>query len=156
MATSKRARARIRLLATAILVAAPLAGAAVAAHAGAVDVAVTGVPDDRGHVRVELCTRSTFLTEDCPYQGAAPARMGATLVRINNVAPGEYAAQAFHDVTDGGVVHQNLLGIPNERIGFSNDAPIHLRGPRFMEAAFVVGREARSITLRVRRLFHAD
>ena len=123
------------------------------AHAGLVEVAVNGIAEARGHVRVELCTRNTFLTNDCPYQGVAVATRGATLVRIANVPPGEYAAQAFQDETDQGVVHQNMLGIPKERIGFSNDAPLHVKGPRFTEAAFAVGGDMRQITLKVKHLF---
>jgi uncharacterized protein (DUF2141 family) len=122
------------------------------AHAGLVEIAVTGVAQARGHVRVELCTKTTFLTKDCPYQGVAPAMRGATLVQISNVPPGEYAAQAFHDETDQGVVHQNAFGIPRERIGFSNDAPLRVKGPRFNDAAFSVGGEIRRITLKVKHL----
>ena len=123
------------------------------AHAAMVQIAVTGVTQARGHVRVELCTESKFLTDACPIQGDAPAVIGSTLVTIADVPPGQYAVQAFHDVTDQGVVHQNLLGIPRESIGFSNDAPLRLRGPRFKDAAFFVGRQAQSITLKLRRLF---
>ena len=124
-----------------------------AAHAGLVEIAVTGIAEARGHVRVELCTKTTFLTKDCPYQGMAPAMRGATLVQISNVPPGEYAAQAFHDESDQGVVHQNVFGIPRERIGFSNDAPLRVKGPRFNDAAFSVGGEMRRITLKVKHLF---
>jgi uncharacterized protein (DUF2141 family) len=130
--------------------------AAAPSRAALVEIAVTGVAEARGHVRVELCTRDTFLKESCPYQGAAPATPGATLVKISNVPPGEYAVQAFHDESDQGVVHQNLLGIPRERIGFSNDAPLHISGPRFKDAAFSVGDEAKRVTLKLRHLFHAD
>ncbi len=140
-----------------IVVAAWLALLATAAPAGAavVEVAVTGVAEARGHVRVELCTRDTFLTQACPYQGAAPAQVGDTVVRIAEVPPGLYAAQAFQDETDQGVVHQNLLGVPRERVGFSNDAPLRVRGPRFKDAAFPVEDPAQRITLRLRRLFGA-
>ena len=134
-------------LALALLIPAAPAGAA------NVDVAVTGVAQARGHVRVELCTRDTFLTQACPYQGAAPAQVGATVVRIAEVPPGVYAAQAFQDETDQGVVHQNILGVPRERVGFSNDAPLRVRGPRFKDAAFPVGDDVQRITLRLRRLF---
>jgi uncharacterized protein (DUF2141 family) len=128
-----------------------LAGVAAVAHATVVIVRVTGVTDPRGHVRVELCTKRTFLTDFCPYGGAAPAMVGETQVRVE-APPGEYAVQAFHDVTDAGHVHQNLLGIPHERIGFSNDAPLGVRGPRFEAAAFVIGAEMRILTLRLRHL----
>jgi uncharacterized protein (DUF2141 family) len=128
-----------------------IACAAAPAQATLVIVHVAGVTDPRGHIRVELCTRQTFLTEFCPYGGAAPAVVGETQVRVE-APPGEYAVQAFHDETDSGRVHQNLLGIPRERIGFSNDAPLGVRGPRFEAAAFVIGAEVRILTLRLRRL----
>jgi uncharacterized protein (DUF2141 family) len=130
-----------------------IAGVAMAcgAQAANLDVHVVGVPGQRGHVRVELCTRTTFLTNDCPYVGVAPAIIGDTVVRVE-APPGEYAVQAFQDETDCGHVHQNLLGIPREPIGFSNDAPLGLSGPRFEAAAVVVGGVTRSITLRLRRL----
>jgi uncharacterized protein (DUF2141 family) len=120
-------------------------------HAALVEVHVTGVARPRGHVRVELCTRHTFLTEDCPYGAAAPARVGETLVQIE-APPGEYAVQAFHDESDAGHVHQNLLGIPHERIGFSNDAPLGLMGPSFKSAAIIVREQVSRITLRLRRI----
>jgi len=124
------------------------------AHASIVEVAVTGVVEARGHVRVELCTQDTFLTQDCAYQGAAPAQVGVTMVRIE-APPGLYAAQAFHDVTDQGKVHQNFLGVPREQVGFSNDAAVHVHGPRFKDAAFLVGDEVERITLRLRKFFGA-
>jgi uncharacterized protein (DUF2141 family) len=126
---------------------------ATVARAGIVEIEVDGIAHARGHVRVELCTKATFLTKDCPYQGTARAVRGATLVQISNVRPGEYAAQAFQDETDQGVVHQDVFGIPRERIGFSNDAPLRVKGPRFIDAAFLVGDQMRKITLRVKHLF---
>jgi uncharacterized protein (DUF2141 family) len=121
------------------------------ASAANIDVHVTGVSDPRGHVRVELCTRDTFLTESCPYVAAAPATVGDTVVQIQ-APPGVYAVQAYHDDTDAGHIHQNLLGIPRERVGFSNDAPLHIKGPAFQEASFVVGDGVRQVTLRLRRI----
>lgn len=125
-----------------------------AAHATQVEVMVTGVRDTKGHVHVDICTRDTFLKEDCPYSGDANSTPGGTLVTVNNVPPGEYAVQAFQDKTDQGVIHQGLLGIPKEPIGFSNNAPLRLRGPSFRDAAIDVGRGVKRITLTLRHLFH--
>ena len=136
-----------------MLIVATAAAAAGSAWAATVEVTVTGVADERGHIRVELCTRETFLKPNCPYHGDAPATLGATVVRIEQVPPGVYAAQAFGDVTDQGVVHQGFLGIPREKIGFSNDAPLHAHGPRFRDAAFTVDSDVSRITFRLRRLF---
>jgi uncharacterized protein (DUF2141 family) len=122
-----------------------------AAHATMIDIHITGVEDDRGLVRVELCTKQTFLTGACPYSAAAPATAGETVVQVQ-APPGEYAIQAYHDDTDSGHVHQNFLGIPKERIGFSNDAPLRLHGPRWDDAAIEVGTGLQSVTLRLRHL----
>jgi uncharacterized protein (DUF2141 family) len=128
------------------------------ARAGDLEVDVTGVEQARGHVRVAICTQDIFLKRACPYEGAAEAKPGVTVVRVGGVPPGVYAAQVFHDDTDAGVVHQNLLGVPREAFGFSNDAPLHLSGPRFTEAAFQVRASAARITLKLRQLFsgHAE
>jgi len=101
---------------------------------------------------VDICTRDTFLKGSCPYSGEALATPGATIVDVRDVPPGQYAVQAFQDVTDQGVVHQNVLGIPKEAVGFSNDAPLHVRGPRFNDAAFSVGHDVARITLKLRHL----
>ncbi len=151
--TAARMTQRNRLRARAAAALAVVSLSAGAARAAMVEISVTGVAEARGHVRVELCTKDTFLTDSCPYQGQAPATVGSTMVTIE-APPGEYAAQAFHDETDQGVVHQNLLGIPREKIGFSNNAPLHLRGPHFKDAAFFVGDQVQRITFHLSRLFH--
>jgi uncharacterized protein (DUF2141 family) len=138
---------------TALLLGGVVLFAAQSARAGDVEVDVTGVGQARGHVRVAICTEDTFLKQSCPYEGSAQATPGVTVVRVGGVPPGVYAAQVFHDDTDAGVIHQNLLGVPREAVGFSNDAPLHLSGPRFSEAAFQVRAGAARITLKLRRLF---
>jgi len=128
----------------------PLAG--IPARAADVEVTVTNVRGDVGHVRVDLCTQAKFLKSDCAYNGAAPAQQGETMVTFTGVEPGKYAAQAFYDDTDAGKVHQGFLGIPREGVGFSNDAGLRLGGPRFRDAAFAVPEGGAQIRLRLRYL----
>jgi uncharacterized protein (DUF2141 family) len=120
------------------------------ARAATVEVDVGNVKRAGGHVRATLCTEATFLKSDCAYEASAPAQVGETAVTFTGVAPGRYAAQVFDDDTDAGKVHQDKLGVPREGVGFSNDAPIHVKGPRFHDAAFDVGQE----TVRVRATLH--
>lgn len=120
-----------------------------------VEVAVSGVEAARGHVRVQLCTRDTFLKPNCPYVGAAPAEVGSTVVEVSDVAPGEYAVQAFQDENDSGRLERNLLGVPKEGVGFSNDAPIGVHGPKFQDAAFTVEKGVERISLKLRRFLHS-
>ena len=141
---------RLRALALGAIAWAILAGRP--ARAADVEVSVANVNGASGHVRVALCTRTTFLKPGCPYFASAPARSGETMVTVTGVEPGDYAAEAFYDDTDAGVVHQDRLGVPREGVGFSHDAPLHLTGPRFGDAAFTVRRDGAQIRLSLRYL----
>lgn len=129
----------------------PLMLVLVANSAGAADVevAVANVNHAAGHVRAALCTQASFLKNGCPYKASAPAREGETVITFTGVAPGEYAVQAFHDDTDGGKVHQDALGVPSEGVGFSNNPQLHLKGPRFKDAAFMVGKDGARVQVKL-------
>ena len=134
-----RAASRISalLVMAVLLVTNPAAGAAAAGTT--VMVKVSGVRDDRGHVLVALCPMSDFLTEHCPYHASAPARAGDVLVQVDDVPPGRYAAQAFHDDNDTGKLEHSFFSLPRKGMGFSRDARMHFGPPRFNDAAFDVG-----------------
>ena len=121
------------------------------AQGSSIIIQVNRVPSNKGVVRADVCTLGTFLKGNCPYSGVAPAVQGETTVIIDNVPPGVYAVQLFHDRNDNGRVDRGVFGIPKEAIGFSNDAPVGLHGPRFGRAAFIHGEESQTITVTLRR-----
>jgi uncharacterized protein (DUF2141 family) len=121
-----------------------------AAHAASVQVTVAGVRNNRGHVLVALCSRADFLRPHCPWKAAVPAAPGDVTAIIENVPPGTYAAQAFHDENDDGHLNRTLLGLPREGMGFSNDAPMHFGPPGFEAASFAVGKSDQRISFKLR------
>ena len=123
---------------------------AVEAQAASVTVTVTGVRDSRGVVRVAICPRADFLHPHCPYFAYSPSETGAVRVTINNVPPGVYAAEAYQDANDNGILDRNWLGLPKEGMGFSNNAPMRFGPPRFDDAAFALGSGASAISFRLR------
>ena len=48
---------------------------------------------------------------------------------------GQYAANAFHDENDNGELDTNLIGIPTEGYGFTNDPRTTFGPPDFEDAA---------------------
>jgi uncharacterized protein (DUF2141 family) len=138
---------RARLAGAVLLVAAAWAQTAAAAQ---VTVTITGVRDGRGVVRVAICPRADFLQPRCPYVGLAPAAAGAVRVVINGVPPGVYAAQAYQDANDNGILDRDWLGFPKEGLGFSRNAPMHFGPPSFVNAAFTVGTGAITISFLLR------
>jgi uncharacterized protein (DUF2141 family) len=117
------------------------------AQAAQVTVTVSGVRDAQGTVRVAICPQAEFLKPDCPYVASALARAGSVAVTFKDVPPGIYAAQAFHDANNNGVLDRTLLGMPAEGMGFSNNARMLFGPPKFPDAAFTVGTGDIAITL---------
>ena len=120
------------------------------AEAASVTVTVTGVRDSRGVVRVAICPRGDFLHLHCPYYGHSPSKAGSVAVTINTVPPGVYAAEAYQDSNDNGLLDRNWLGLPLEGMGFSNDAPMNFGPPSFDDAALTVGGASIVISFRLR------
>jgi uncharacterized protein (DUF2141 family) len=123
---------------------------AISAHASTVLVRVTGVRNSLGHVRVAICSKAEFLKPHCGYTGKAPAATGDVLVTVVNVPPGTYAAQAFHDEKDTGRIDRSLLGLPEQGMGFSNNAKMFFGPPHFDAAAFAVTQADTKITFSLR------
>ena len=109
------------------------------AEPGVLEVTVSGVRSNAGHVLVAVCDKATFLQETCRYKGRVPSGVGTVTVRITGVPPGTYAAQAYADENDNGKIDRSFLGIPTEGIGFSNDAKMRFGPPSFADAAFTLG-----------------
>ena len=122
-------------------------------RAATLEVTVANLRNGTGDVRVAVCSPATFLKEKCEYNGLAPARAGETVVRVEGVPPGVWAVQAYHDEDRNTEVTRNLLGMPTEGIGFSNDAPFRFGPPTYADAAFQLGPAGGRIRLRLRYLF---
>ncbi|HWI86406.1 MAG TPA: DUF2141 domain-containing protein [Sphingomonas sp.] len=114
-----------------------------------VEIIVSGTRSAQGMIRVSICPEQMFL-KTCPWSASAPARTGQVAIMIEGVPPGRYAVQAFHDANGDGKLGTGWFGIPNEGIGFSNDAMAHLTRPRFSKAAFDHGGTAQHIAVTVR------
>ncbi len=115
-----------------------------------VTVIVQGVHSAGGHVLVAICPRATFLMPHCAYKGRAPSHPGDVQVTVSGIPPGTYAAQAYQDETDAGHIRRTLLGVPEDGLGFSNNARMIFGPPRFDDAAFTVGPGAITIHFRLR------
>ena len=125
-------------------------GVAAEAQGASVTVKVTGVRDNRGVVRVAVCPQADFLHPHCPYFGHSPSAAGSVVVTVDQIPPGLYAAQAYQDANDDGVLERNWLGLPKDGMGFSNNAPMRFGPPAFRDAAFIVGTGSVTISFRLK------
>ena len=103
-------------------------------------IQVTGVSSDDGTVRVALHDGAEGFPRDRQMiagRFANASTQGVTLI-FKDVAPGRYAISAFHDLDGDEALSTNLLGIPTEPFGFSNNAVGSFGPPDFEDAAFTV------------------
>ncbi len=74
-----------------------------------------------------------------------PMRAGAARLAFPGLAPGRYALRLFADENGNGKLDTNLMGMPTERYGFSNDAKGNRAAPGFDAAAFSVDADLQTV-----------
>lgn len=114
------------------------------------DVSVSNIRNDNGHILVAVCPKAEFLSTHCQFVGLAPAHQGTIYVLIKAIPPGIYAIQAYHDENDNEKIDRNFFGLPTEGIGFSNNAGFHFGPPSFQDAAVSLGPDIKHIEIQLR------
>lgn len=110
--------------------------AAPAASAETLNIDVTNIKSATGKVFVALFDAGGF-AGNTSLQGTQVDVTGDTVrVSFDGVAPGIYGIKLYHDVNGNGKLDRNLIGMPSEPYGFSNDAPARMGPPRWSDAAF--------------------
>lgn len=71
-------------------------------------------------------------------------------IMFENVAPGTYSVALFLDKNGNGKMDTNMLGIPKEKYGFSNNKYPLTRAATFKESAFTVGGKEQSISIKLK------
>ncbi|WP_027730726.1 DUF2141 domain-containing protein [Variovorax paradoxus] len=75
----------------------------------------------------------------------APMQGGKARLVFTGLAPGRYALRAFADENGNGKLDTNLMGMPTERYGFSNDAKGNRAAPAFDAAAIGVDADLQTV-----------
>lgn len=116
------------------------------ARAADLEVTVSGLRSDLGLVRLALFDDAgTFLKEG--HGQVVAAATGDLRIRFGGLAVGTYALAVHHDEDANGELATNLLGIPVEGTGFSNDAHAWMGPPRFADAAFFLDATGAEVTI---------
>jgi len=88
-----------------------------------------------GSVRCGLFTRAGWLKKPL-RAAAAKASSSPALCVFENVPPGTYGISAFHDQNDNHKLDTNVIGVPSEDYGASNNARGVFGPPSFDDARF--------------------
>ncbi len=118
--------------------------------AAELEVTVEGLRNARGTVRLVLHhDPAAFPSGEPTAHINLPARKGRVLGRVRGLKSGLHALALLHDENDSGGMDSNVVGLPQEGYGFSNDAKVFLGPPSFAAASFKVDPGLTAITVTV-------
>ena len=133
---------------SASLLALPLAATIQNLSAADLSITITGIETAGGTISVGVMDGA----EGFPSKREAITGKRVTAVEgpntfvIKGLAPGRYAVAGWYDTNANNKFDTNLLGMPAEPYGFSNNARGSFGPPSFEDAAFDLGEENLSIT----------
>ncbi len=122
--------------------------------AGAADLKITiaGLRNSNGVLRLSLFNREdTFLESEGRVASVRLQIWRQPMdVYFVGLPPGTYAVTVHHDEDGDGKINRNLVGIPHEGYGFSNDANGVVGPPSFIQTAVPVEEHDAQITITLR------
>lgn len=105
-------------------------------------VIVKNVKSEKGQIVVTLYDQAgNWLKSEYRKMNVAP-KIGESTLTFKQLPRGEYAVATFQDQDGDGRMATNLMGIPTDPIGFSNDAKGKMGPPLFTDAKISVNEES--------------
>jgi uncharacterized protein (DUF2141 family) len=121
-----------------------------ATQAAELTVTVLGVQHAEGKVMVAAYKAPERFLKQPSAVAWTDAQPGSVQATLHDLAPGEYAVSLYQDRNRNLQLDSNLLGIPTEPYGFSNDAVGKFGPPSFEQARILVPQEGGQITITLR------
>lgn len=106
---------------------------------GSIKVKVTRVSEKQGEVMLALFQSSKGFPYETSFAVSklkGKALNGNTEVIFSGIKPGTYAIAIFHDTNGDGRLNTNIIGIPKEGYGVSNNNYNTFSAPGYKESSF--------------------
>ena len=124
----------IRALGLALVTSFPLV-----ATADSLEVVVQGITKASGSIRIAVYDgEPSFKKLEAPVVGTIIPAAVPSVSFETELPAGEYAISLFHDVDGNGKLKTNLVGMPREPYGFSNNAKGKFGPPTWAASVFTV------------------
>ena len=99
---------------------------------------VEGVENPVGEIRIAVFDSENRYLDEPSYAEIVPVSDTKIQWQIEELAYGQYAIAVYHDKNKNGKLDINILGIPTENYGFSNNARGKFGPASWGEAKFLV------------------
>lgn len=104
------------------------------ANAADMTIDVAGLKNANGKVMVAVFDSADHFLKQPLRTGTVDAHAGTVHMLLTGLPPGDYAISLFHDQNGNGKLDKNLIGMPIEPYGFSNDAAGAYGPPTFQQS----------------------
>ena len=107
---------------------------------------------NNGNVKIALCNSDeNYKDHKFPFIGKSIAiNKNIAIVEFDDLPFGDYAIKAFHDEDSNDDLNTNILGIPVEDYGFSNNARGMFGPPSWEDAKFKFNVETKTIEIEIK------
>jgi uncharacterized protein (DUF2141 family) len=110
-------------------------------------VTIKGIKGDKGNIRVGLFNDEEKFLKSAWKGQVVQATNETVIVVFENIPNGVYAVSAIHDENENEKLDSNLIGIPKEGFGFSNNVMGNFGPPGFEKASFGITNEDKKLTV---------
>ena len=116
-----------------------------------VTVKITGLRSEKGQVKIAVFNSSASWLGDHPaYSSTIEVDSRSVLWQLTGVPYGEYGLAVFHDENKNGKMDKNVLGVPQEAYGFSNNMRVIFGPPKWEKSKVVVNGATTDIAIEVK------
>lgn len=118
-----------------------ISASAVAQHD--MEVTIKNIKDPKGTIQLALYNNETDYLKKPLTGKVISANAKEVTVSFTNLKPGNYAISVYHDANSNNEMDSNLIGIPTEPYGFSNNAMGRFGPPAFEDAKITLDKEVK-------------
>jgi uncharacterized protein (DUF2141 family) len=111
---------------------------------------IEGINELKGEIRIAMFDSKEKYTKDPIHAIVIPVD-STTIIWTQEMLPfGEYAIAVYHDKNENGKIDTNLLGIPKEDYGFSNNARGRFGPASWQDSKFMVEDNFYSTSIKIK------
>lgn len=114
------------------------------------EIVIKNIKNDNGNVRVGIFKDKDSFLKNAAYGKVVKSAKGELTVIFENLPTGKYGVSVIHDENSNEKLDSNMIGIPKEGFGFSNNSMGAFGPPSFEKASITVepGKTSIGITLK--------
>ena len=109
------------------------------------EMEINNLESNKGPIYIRILDEN----ENPVIVGTSPVINYSSEISFDSIFPGKYAIQFFHDENENQKMDFNLIGIPKEKFGSSNDVKPILGPPKFEKMLFEIYQDKKIVMLPV-------